>query len=120
MDIEKHLGKITASSFGIDDDGRFGLQLHFAFGGDADRGGHYGADAFIGLDDYERTPPSGKRRTSSNTKSFDLRASDAVQEIGTLLLKSRRRSVEKLVGTPVEVTAQGNTMTSWRVLTEVL
>jgi hypothetical protein len=40
--------------------------------------------------------------------------------VSKLLKEAKVDSVDKLKGKPVEVTFEGNTLKSWRILTEVL
>jgi hypothetical protein len=40
--------------------------------------------------------------------------------VSTLLKEAKVNSVDMLKGKPVEVTFDGNTLKSWRILTEVL
>ena len=43
-----------------------------------------------------------------------------VRRVSDVLMQAKKTDVSKLVGTPVELTIEDNTLRSWRVLTEVI
>ncbi len=45
---------------------------------------------------------------------------ETVTLIGALLLAANKTEIKQLVGVPVEVTFEGNKLSSWRILTEAI
>lgn len=48
------------------------------------------------------------------------RFADNVRYIDQLLEAAKKRTIDQLVGVPIEASFTGNTLTEWRVLTEVI
>jgi hypothetical protein len=87
-------------------------------------GGHQ--DAMIGLTvglagqswavgDFWGVFPDGEDEIS-----VDKVSGATLRRLAELLAKAKVKSVDKLVGIPVEITFDGQVLKSWRVLTEVL
>lgn len=110
MSEEKLLGRISAASFGVGgyQDAMIGLSLSFDLKG-------------CGIGEFRGTW-SGKRsefaKWTDESRIEDL--GKIVMQIDGILRDAKKKDVAALVGTPVEVTIEGNTLRSWRVLTEVL
>lgn len=108
--IHKKLGKIAAASFGMGgyQDCMIGLSLSFSMDGTA-------VGTFVG--------GWGIKRSESTEWTEDDRLREigkAGMKLGEILQTIRKQDVSDLVGIPVEVTLDGNRMTDWRLLTEVL
>jgi hypothetical protein len=110
MTERKELGKITHANFGWGgyQDVMFGLSLQFS-------GSAWGCGDFKGAWGV------------AWTESCKWTEEDRLRDLGKtcmflkdLMTKAKVKSVEDLVGVPVEVTFDGNTLRSWRVLEEVL
>lgn len=107
---EKRLAKIKDARFGYGgyDGAMFGLTLSFAGPG-------------WGVGDFKGTwaePPSehAKWTVDDQTRIF----AEAVRLLRDTLKAAKVRSVDQLVGIPIEVTFEGNLLRDWRILTEVL
>ena len=103
----KHLGKIAKASFGVDSDGHLGLTMELRTEGGS-------VTDFWGLRIFEQI------RDDEMTDNVQAAMAGALGRIGELLVVSERRTVDKLVGTPIEAEFKDNMLKSWRVLTEVL
>jgi hypothetical protein len=108
--VEKLLGKITKAEFGWGgyNDAMLGLTLSFASNssGVSFHRGDWGVECteHCRWTEAERLNGLGK----------------AIMYLGTILTNAKKQSVHQLVGTPVELTLEGNLLKDWRVLTEVL
>lgn len=110
MSERKELGRITSATFGFGgyDGACIGFALQFG-------GGSWGCGTFIGT--WSGKPSDHAKWTEDDqSKTF----ADAVRKLGETLSQARKQHVGELVGTPVEVTFDGNLLKEWRVLTEVL
>jgi hypothetical protein len=103
------LGKITAATFGVGgyDDAMIGLSLTF----EADRGA---------VSQFRGTWATWSERCQWTEADQTQSWGDTVRFLAKILKESRRKSVSDLVGVPVELTFDGNSLADWRVLTEVL
>lgn len=104
------LGKIISVRFGMGgyQDAQFGLSLTFQFDGSIC------VTTFIGTwADY----PEHARYTREQWSQWRLEALDKLQETMRL---AKVDDVTKLLGKPVEVVTEGNALSSWRILAEVL
>ncbi len=103
------LAKITRATFGFGgyDDAMMGLGLSFL-------GDNIGTTDFTGT---WATRSSSAQWTVEDQRSH---FADAVEKLRDTLRAAKKSHVAELVGTPVELTFDGNRLTSWRVLTEVL
>lgn len=110
---EKYLGKIESAKFGVGgyDEACIGLSIGLVFDG----GTHCGDFRGAWRTDIKVTDHT-KWTEADRSKSFD----DVVRFIDKILRESKKRHVGELVGVPVEVTCEGMTMQSWRILTEVI
>jgi len=106
----KELGKITAATFGLGgyQDCQIGFWLTFGVEG-CGVGDGRGAWA-LERDKYCKWTEEDRRSGIA----------DAGMLLAETLKKAKKNNVKDLVGTPVEVTFEGNMIKSWRVLTEVL
>lgn len=104
----KQLGRIKTVFFGLQD-GRAGVW--FELGGDG-WGTMDGAHWWL----------SGARSIGSIWTEEDRNAAriQAVERIEALIKQAKVDELGKLIGIPVEVTFNGNTLKEWRILTEVL
>lgn len=110
MKIEKFLGKITQAEVGHGgyQDAMIGLTLTF-------EGPHIGCSTHKGA-------WSGKRSESAAWSEEDRlrKLGDVMLDISDLLTKAKVKSLDKLVGIPVEVELIDSRFHSFRILTEVL
>lgn len=108
--MEKKIGRITSATFGHGgyQDAQLGLSLTF-------EGKGWGVSDFQGM---WSGPPSESSKWTLGEQGDNF--ADVVRLLGKTLTEARKRHVGELVGTPVEVTLEGNMLKSWRVLTEVL
>ena len=110
---EKVLGKITVAKFGLGgyQDAMIGLHVCFEFGGS-------------GVCDTKSYWDSNVIECSDHCKWTEEDRSaayaDIMRFVSDTLSAAKVSEVSQLVGKPVEVTMKGNTLESWRVLTEVL
>jgi hypothetical protein len=112
MNTEKRIGKISSATFGIGGygDAMFGLSIGFS-------GPGWGVGDFKGM----WGPEIESRECSCWTeKDRDREYAKTMRFTADVLFKAKKSDVSKLVGTPVEVTFDGNTLKSWRVLEEAL
>ena len=108
--IEKKLGKISHSYFGVIE-GMMGLSVALQADG-------YCVDDFKGFWDWESTKRSEYTKWTENER--DKRLLDTLKFLSKLLKQAKVKCAEDLKGKPVEVTFEGNTLKDWRLLTEVL
>ena len=108
--MEKRLAKITSASFGIG--GYQDAQIGFFLGFEGEGWG-------IGTN---RCDWALKR-----TKHCQWTEEDRIENLGKIVMElneilkaAKVDTVEKLIGKPVEVTLEGNSLKDWRILTEVL
>ena len=108
--IRTYLGKITSAEFGLVRDYPFmmGLKLQFKFEEPFKESGYVG-DGWIYT--VNMNPGSDDRKTE-----LEKRADGLYQ----LLKIAKCQNVSELKGKPVELTLDGNTFKSMRILTEVL
>lgn len=110
--IEKKLGRISRAQFGYGgyDDAMFGASFTFDMKG-------------TGVGDFWGWWPLTMKR-SEHAKWLesdrDYCVLDTQRRIEQTMRDAKVRNFYDLVGVPVEVTIEGNTLQSWRVLTEVL
>lgn len=111
--MEKMLGKIESVYFGIGgyQDAQLGLHMSFS-------GGAWG----VGWSESVWDPETIKHteHTQWTEESRDKQLADLCRQISKYLKEAKVNSVDKLKGVPVEVTFEGNTIKSWRILTEVI
>ena len=96
----KQLGKIKSAHFGTDGDGHFGLFLNLGGG----EGSAWGCGDFWGC----------------YPKSVNVEFGKIALRILGLLTEAKKQDVKSLAGVPIEAEFDGNTLKSWRVLTEVI
>ncbi len=113
MDTQKTLGKITAAYFGISGYQGCEIGLFLAFSA-----GHIGCSFSKSAWDAQRIECSkhAKWTEADRIKSYD----EIVRYVSKVLADAKRENVAQLVGVPVELEFDCNTLKSWRVLTEVL
>jgi hypothetical protein len=113
MNVTKELGRIEKVSFGYGgyQDAMFGITFVLSFGGGmgvADFKGAWSEDIKVG----EHTKWSEEDRTRQNDET--------VRFINRIMREAKVTELNRLTGVPIEVTSEGMTLKSWRVLTEVL
>jgi len=110
---EKALGKIEKVYFGYGgyQDMQFGLTVVLSFDGcgsvDFISGG-WGET--VQVDQY----------TKWTEKDRQIQRAKMVKEIDKLLKDAKVKTIDELKGKPIEITNEGLTLKSWRILTEVL
>lgn len=111
--MEKKLGKITSVCFGLGgyQDACIGLNVNFQGEGWGVGFNKTAWDKNL-IECTDRCKWSEVDRSEAND--------DIVRYVSDLLSDAKVSSVDKLKGIPVEVSFEGNTLKSWRVLTEVL
>ena len=105
--MERYLGKIRTCSFGLRE-GRLGYHFSLDFTGG-------GVDDFWGHFDGE--PSEHANWTSRDRDHF---FAHSMCKVGKLLREAKKQNFNDLVGVPVEVTIERDSLRSWRVLTEVI
>lgn len=108
--LRRELGKISSVRFGWGgyQDAQLGLSLSFSMKGS-------GVGTFVGAWGIERS------EYAKWTEEDRLRQlGEAVMKLGSMLSKAHKTDVTQLVGIPVELTFEGNTLHDWRLLEEVL
>ena len=108
--MRKELGKITRFDVGMGgyDDAMFGLSVTFSFQGS-------GVQDFIGT--WAHKPDERCKWTLKEQGDY---WADMCRNIIELLKKAKVKTTTEMVGIPVEVTFDGNRLSSWRILEEVL
>ena len=112
MNQEKRIGKIKriAVGFGGYQDAMLGLTV--------DLGGHgWGVGDFKGFWGSDIAHSENCKWTEASRR--DAHA-DTMLLIGKLLTDANKTSADELCGVPVEVCFEGNTLKSWRILTEAI
>ena len=111
--MEKKLGKIESVKFGLGgyQGVMFGLSVTLS-------GQAWGVGDFKGTWDCEniKVTEHTKWTEADRTKNHD----ELIRFVSKLLKEAKVDSVDKLKGTPVECTFDGNILKEWRVLTEVI
>lgn len=110
MGERKELGHIQRATFGYGgyDDAMVGLDL--TLGGPA-----WGVGFFLGA---WASGPGANAEWTVEDQRHDY--ANAVILLRDTLKAAKKHDVTQLAGTPVECTFDGNRLTSWRVLTEVI
>lgn len=108
MTETKVLGRIERASFGYGgyQDTMFGLTVILASNGSVLRD-------FWGI-----FPPPPDALNRNDALMFF--GTECCVRLSSVLSKAKTMSVDKLSGTPIEITLDGNALKSWRVLEEVL
>jgi hypothetical protein len=108
--MRKELGKIQSARYGFGgyQDAQFGLSV--TLGGES-----WGVGDFWG--GWADEPSTYAKWTKEDQIRHHGETAD---RICALLKSAKVTSVEKLIGKPVEVLFDGNTLSSWRILTEVI
>lgn len=111
--MEKKLGKIEKVHFGLGGYQGAMIGLHVTLG-----------DGSWGVGDSRANWDAEQIKWSEHTKwteeERDQSYAEIMRYVSTLLKEAKVNSVDMLKGKPVEVTFDGNTLKSWRILTEVL
>jgi hypothetical protein len=111
--MEKKLGKIEEVRFGLGGYQGAMLGLHVTLGD-----GGWGVGDSRANWDAEMIDSNGRSTWSESDR--DGWYAEIMRYVSKLLKEAKVDSVDKLKGKPVEVTFEGNTLKSWRILTEVL
>jgi len=109
--MNKEIGKIKAVCFGLNE-GRLGVS--FTFGSTV---GGWGVGTFRGFWSPEIEITKGTKWTEADRNRA---YAETMRFIAEILLKAKRDDVSRLVGVPVEVTFDGGSLKSWRVLEEAI
>lgn len=112
---EKVLGKIKSIEFGITgyNDMMLGYSIEFSLDG-----GSMGVSTSEGFLDYNRVKHSEHCKWTEEER--DIGMVNMLKKLSDVLKLAKVNTIDKLKDIPVEVTLEGNTFKSWRVLTEVL
>lgn len=112
---EKVLGKIKSISFGITgyNDMMLGYSIEFSL-----NGGSMGVFTNEGFLDYNKVKHTEHCKWTEEER--DLGMVDTLKKLSDVFNLAKVDTIDKLKNIPVEVTLEGNTFKSWRVLTEVL
>lgn len=105
--MDTMFGKIHTATF-IDTDGRLGFLFDL-------KGTGWGCGDFWGFWSTDHTPSC---EWTPETRHIAL--GEACMRVQKLFVDARKRSLDQLVGMPVEATFEGNLLRSWRILSEVL
>ena len=108
--MRKELGKISKATFGYGGYQDAMIGISFTLGGEG-----WGVCDFWGDWSIKRSEGA---KWSEDDRIKLLGA--MVMRLNTLLQQAKVSEVNELVGIPVEVTFENNTLSSWRVLKEVL
>ena len=108
--MRKELGKISKATFGYGGYQDAMIGISFTLGGEG-----WGVCDFWGDWSIKRSEGA---KWSEDDRIKLLGA--MVMRLNTLLQQAKVSEVNQLVGIPVEVTFENNTLSSWRVLKEVL
>ena len=111
--METKLGKIESVSFGLGGYQGAMLGLHVTLSN-----GGWGVGDSRANWDAEQIKWS--KHTQWTEEDRDGWYSEIMRYVSKLLKDAKVDSVDKLKGKPVEVTFEGKTLKSWRILTEVL
>jgi len=112
--LEKKIGKITNVKFGRGgyQDAMMGISVSLGSDKDSwsvgDFKGTWGVDTEVS--EYAKWTEEDRQKHFGEVMTF----------VNELLLKAKKYNVADLKGVPVEVTFEGNTLKSWRILEEVL
>lgn len=111
--VEKKIGKIENACFGISgyQEGQLGLHLEFT-------SGSYGMGTSKATWDAERISQSKHCKWSEQDRSIEY--DEIMRFLSKTLNDANVNFVHELKGKAVELTIEGNTLKSWRILTEVL
>lgn len=112
--MEKKLGKICKATFGIGGYQGSMLGLHLVFSGTDG----WGVGSTKSTWDSTLIKHSKHCKWTEEHRSKDY--ADIMRHLSTTLNEAKVTDVSSLVGIPVEVTFEGNTLKEWRVLTEVI
>jgi len=110
---KKKLGKIECASFGYGgyQDACLGLDVTLKMQGS-------GCGDFIGF--WAKSIIDCSENCEWTEKDRDKHMSDMTYKVDELLSQAKVKRVRDLVGKPVEIVLDGNTLKSWRILEEVL
>ena len=108
--VRKELGKISAARFGFGGYQDVMMGASFTIGGEG-----WGVGDFWGT--WADDPSERAKWTFADQNDEFAKTTRRLVE---LLKAAKKSDVSQLVGTPVEVTFDGNLLKSWRVLTEVV
>jgi hypothetical protein len=108
--MRKELGKIKRfdMGFGGYDDAMFGMSVTLG-------GVGWGVQDFDGT--WTREPDSNCKWTQEDQTAH---WGKVCRRVADLMAKAKVKTCEEMIGTPVEVTFNGNALQSWRILEEVL
>lgn len=112
MSERRELGKILAATFGCVGYQDCELGLHLTLGNDS-----WGVTVSESFWDANLINSKNARWSEADR---DARYTSIMRFVSGLLAAAKVSSVDKLVGKPVEVIFEDNTLKDWRVLTEVI
>lgn len=110
---KKVLGKIIIAKFGLGgyQGAMIGLHLRFEFGD---------SDVCDTKSYWDSNVIEWSDRCKWTEEDRSVAYADIIRFVSDTLSAAKVSEVSQLVGTPVEITMRGNTLKSWRVLTDVL
>lgn len=105
----KELGRIVSATFGFGgyQDAMFGLAVKL--GGES-----------WGVNDFTGGWATRSERAQYSMDEWRETHVQSIERLRDVLSAAKKQTVDELANTLVEVTLEGNTLKSWRVLTEVL
>lgn len=111
--MRKELGKIKKASFGLGGYQGAMIGIHFDLGGKG-----WGAGDTISAWDAETVSHSEHSKWTEEERSTQY--ADIMRQVSKFLSDAKVSTVTELVGIPVEIIFDGNTLKEWRILTEVI
>ena len=111
--MEKRLGKISSIRFGHSGYQDVQIGISFTLSGKG-----WGVNDFKGYWDAELIEHNNYCKWTENDR--DKSYAEIIRYLSKLLKDAKRDTVDELEGIPVEVIFEGNTLKSWRILTEVI
>lgn len=112
-ELQTSLGRIKNAYFGLGgyNDAKLGLHLEFS-----------GSSWSVGWTEgvFDPTLVEWNKRCNWSQEERNENFVELTHLISKTLSEAKVTSIEKLKGTPVELTFDGNQLKSWRILTEVL
>jgi hypothetical protein len=110
MSTEKFLGKILEVKLGFDERGsRFGPQFTLGFEDQSQV-----TDNRVTIAEYAATP------ATVTPEVWSERHFDNYRFLYKAMKDAKAQNITDLIGKPVEITLNGPSLSSWRILTEVL
>jgi len=114
MSLTKYLGKVDSINFGLGgyQESMLGLHICFSFDKNSFTCTSHSTWDFVTIEHSERTKWTEQSRQD--------KYAEIICFISKLLNQAKVRHISELKNKPVEVTLDGNSLHSWRILEEVL